>query len=194
MKPRKSLLAGLARLLERRLYTSLAIFGVLVVLSAIGGLNLHINTNQLELIPQDLRAVKEAYRVSDMTGGIGFFMIALKGEDEKHLKRVADDLAPQLEALPDVRYVRYKQNLEFVRKNVGMYVKTKDLAEIRKRLKAKIDDVVERADPLYIDLQGNPEVKFDVSDIVEKYLKLNKKGIADDYYIFRDSMLLLRLN
>ena len=193
MKPRKSILAGLARLLERNLYTSLALFAALVVLSAIGGLNLHINTNQLELIPQDLRAVKEAYRVSDMTGGIGFFMIALKSEDEKHLKAVADDLAPQLEALPDVRYVRYKQNLEFVRKNVGLFVKTKDLAEIRKRLKAKIDDVVERADPLYIDLQGNPEVKFDVSDIVEKYLKLNKKGIADDYYITRDKKLLLLL-
>ncbi len=193
MKPRKSLLAGLARLLERRLYTALAVFAALVALSAYAGLNLHINTNQLELIPQDLRAVKEAYRVADMTGGIGFFMIALKGEDEKHLKGVADDLAPRLEALPEVRYVRYKQNLEFVRKNVGMFVKTRDLAEIRKRLKAKIDDVVERADPLYIDLQGKPEVKFDVSDIVERYLKLNKKGIADDYYITRDKKLLLLL-
>ena len=189
----RSLLASLAALLERRLYASLAVLAVLVGLSAWGALNLHINTNQLQLLPQDMRAVKEAYRISDMTGGIGFFMIALKGEDEKHLKGVADDLAPRLEALPEVRYVRYKQNLDFVRKHVGLYVKTKDLAEVRKRLKAKIDDVVERADPLYLDLQGTPPVKFDVKDIVEKYRSFNKKGIADDYYITRDKKLLLLL-
>ena len=193
MNKKPSLLAAAARALERNLYAALLVVALLVGLSAWGAVNLHINTDQIDLLPKDMRAVVEARRISAMTGGIGFLMVALKSDDEQHMKDVADDLAARLTAMPEVRGVRYKLDTSFVRQHVGLYVKTEDLAEIRKRLKRKIKSVVRKNNPFHIELRKTKPVKFDVSDIVDKYRNFNKKGIEDDYYITRDKKMLLLL-
>ncbi len=188
-----SLLARVAALLERRLGLAFVVVVVLVALSAWGTSNLRINTNQLELLPQDLVAVKEAHRVSEMTGGIGFLMLALKGEDPEHMKRVADDLSERLLKMPEVRRVRLKLDISWVRERIGLYVLTPDLIEARKRLKAKIKDVVRRNNPFHITLRKTEPVKLDLKDIVDKYKQVGKKGIRDDYNISPDRKMVLLL-
>src|SRR5262245_47067560 len=51
-----------------------------------------INTNQLDLISQDMQEVKDAKRVIDMVGGTGYLSLTLRSEDDKVLKQVSDDL------------------------------------------------------------------------------------------------------
>ncbi len=186
---KKSILASIAAALERRLGLAFLIVFVLVALSAWGTSRLSINTNQLELLPQDLVAVKEARRVSEMTGGIGFLMLALKGDDPTHMKRVADDLAVLLNDMPEVRRVRLKLDISWVRDHIGLYVLTPDLEEARKRLKAKIKDTVRRNNPFHITLRKTKPVELDLTDIVDKC----KKGIGDDYNISLDRKMVLLL-
>ena len=190
---KNSLLARMAAMLERRLGLAFVILFALVAVSAWGASRLSLNTNQIELLPQDMVAVKEAKRVSEMTGGIGFLMLALKGEDVDHMKRVADDLAVKLTAMPEVRRVRLKLDISWVRDHIGLYVLTPDLIEVRKRLKAKIKDTVRRNNPFHITLRKTEPVKLDIKDIVDKYKQVGKKGINDDYNISLDRKMVLLL-
>ncbi len=189
----RSLLTGLARLLERGPLPALAVFAALVGLSAWGALHLKVNTNQIELLPQDLRAVKEAHRIREMVGGFGFLMLALEGEDDQHLKDVSDDLAERLKKMPEVRTVSHKLDISFVRDRVGLYIATPDLKEAHRRIKAKVKDVVQRNNPFHITLRETKPVELDLQDIVDKYKEVGKKRIADDYNITPDRKMILLL-
>lgn len=188
-----SILARIAGALERHLGLSFLLLALLVGTALLGASRLQVNTNQLELLPQDLPAVKEVHRVSEMTGGIGFLMLALKGDDPEHMKRVADDLTRLLLAMPEVRDVRTKLDIAWVRERIGLYVRTQDLVEVRRRLKAKIKDVVRRSNPFFIELRKTEPVKLELSDIVNKYREVGKKGIQDDYNISPDRKMVLLL-
>lgn len=190
---RKVLLERFAKGLSRNLAVTSLVLVVLVVLSVWGASKLKINSNQLDLLPQKLRAVKEAKRLSEMTGGIGFLMLALKGPDEKHLKAVAEDLAPQLRAMSDVRFVRYKIDTEFVRNHILYYVDTRDLKLAYRQINNKVKDVVRRANPFFIELRKTKPVKLDLDNLVAKYKRLGMKGISDNYYITPDKGMLLML-
>ena len=74
-----------------------------------GTSKLTINSNQLDLISQDLPEVKEVKRVIDMVGGSGYLMLALRSYDEATLKRVADDLAAAARGGQGERPLRHLQ-------------------------------------------------------------------------------------
>src|SRR5687768_3212188 len=82
-----------AGLLVRRPGAVLLVLLALLGLSAWGTSKLRINSNQLDLISQDLREVKDVKQVIDMVGGSGFLMLALRADDEATLKKTADDIA-----------------------------------------------------------------------------------------------------
>src|SRR6478672_7485718 len=98
---------------------------VIVTLLLLGGAatwgttRLQINSNQLDLISQDLRAVKDVKRIIDMVGGSGYLMVALRSDEEPRMKAVADDLAAMLKAdKENVRFVTYRMPVEFVQENM----------------------------------------------------------------------------
>ena len=104
---------------------ALTLLGALATWAASG---LTINSNQLDLINQDLREVKDVKRIIDMVGGSGFLMLALRSEDEAKMKRVADDLAASLSAdSAHVRAVTYRMPVQFIQDNIGLFVDTEDL-------------------------------------------------------------------
>jgi uncharacterized protein len=183
-----------ASLLVRRpglvLLTILALFGV----SLWATTKLTINSNQLDLISQDLPEVQEVKRVIDMVGGSGYLMMALRGDDEATLKKVSDDLAAQLEAdKANVRFITYKIPVEFVQQNMALFVKTEDLAEGKSRVMAWLKDQLRRNNPFFIEIKKTEPVKLELNDLIEKYSSVGKKSIRDDYYISRDRKMLLIL-
>jgi predicted RND superfamily exporter protein len=188
---------------------------------------LHVNTNQLDLISQDLRQVKDVKRVVDMIGGTGHLIIGMRGADEQNMKAVADDVAKMLEAdKENVRSVTYKVSTEFVRSKAALFMKTGDLEELHRRSKLFLADLARRNNPFNIELVPLPPLEFrkdlegltdDVKknclnrpardpatseiakcerifitfdDIVEKYTRIGKKSILDDYYISNDRQML----
>ncbi|RKH00477.1 export protein [Corallococcus sp. CA053C] len=183
-----------AEMLVRRPGTVMTVLLLLLGLAVWGTSKLTINSNQLDLISQDLQEVKDVKRVIDMVGGSGFFMVALRGDDEATLKRVADDLAVMVgQDKEHARSLTYKIPVEFVQQNMVLFVKTEDLAEGKRRIMAFLKDQIRRSNPFYIEIKKTEPVKLDLQDLVDKYSSVGNKSIADDYYISQDRKLLLLL-
>lgn len=164
----------------------------LVAVSTWTARNLVINTNQLDLISQDLRQVKDVHRVTDMVGGVGHLIIALRGNDEAALKAVADDVDAMLEA--DKGHVRtsvHKLDATYVRDRAALFMKTEDLEELRRRVSEKLDDAAKRASPFFFEITPTEPVELKVDDIVKKYTSVGKRSIVDDYNISDDKKMAL---
>ncbi|WP_224371399.1 efflux RND transporter permease subunit [Hyalangium versicolor] len=183
-----------AELLVRRPGRVLLVLLVLLGVSAWGTSKLTINSNQLDLISQELPEVKEVKRVIDMVGGSGYLMLALRSSDEATLKRVSDDLAERLQADAEhVRFITYKIPVEFIQDNMVLFLETEDLAEGKRRISAYLKDQLRRNNPFFIELKKTEPVKLDLQDLIQKYSSVGKKSIADDYYISPDRKMLLLL-
>ncbi|MFL5343874.1 MAG: efflux RND transporter permease subunit [Hyalangium sp.] len=183
-----------AGLMVRRPGLVLLVILALLGISAYGTSKLTINSNQLDLISQDLPEVKEVKRIIDMVGGSGYFMLALRSSDEATLKRVADDMAMKLEAdKENVRFITYKLPVEFMQQNMALFIKTEDLAEGKRRISAYMKDQLRRNNPFFIELKKTEPVKLDLQDLIKKYSSVGKKSIIDDYYISRDRKMMMML-
>lgn len=180
---------------------------VLLTLLVVGAISaglastLTIESDQLSLISQDLPEVKEVKRVIDMVGGAGYLQLALRGNDEKALKKMADSVNETLLAAKDpktgeplVRFITYKIPIEFVQENMVLFIKTEDLVEGRRRISPYLKDQIRRSNPFYIDLGGSkPVPEPDLSDLVNKYSAIGKKSIRDDFYISDDKQMMMIL-
>lgn len=188
------LLTGWARLVVRRPGRVLAAILALGAVSAFATTRLRINSNQLDLIRQDLPEVQELKRVIDMIGGAGDLVIALRSSDPKLLRAVADDVDARLEAdKANVRYVTYKLPVEFIRQNLGLFVETKDLESARTRINAYLRDALRRANPFFMEIRPTEPVKLDLADLVAKYNHVGKKSLGDDYHASDDGQMLVLL-
>lgn len=183
-----------AGLMVRRPGLVLLVILALLGISAYGTSKLTINSNQLDLISQDLPEVKEVKRIIDMVGGSGYFMLALRSSDEATLKRVADDVAAKLQAdKENVRFITYKLPVEFVQQNMSLFIKTEDLAEGKSRIMRYMKDQLRRNNPFFIELKKTEPVKLDLQDLIQKYSSVGKKSIIDDYYISPDRKMMMML-
>ncbi len=182
------------RLVVRRPGAVLLVLLILGVLSSWAASKLTINSNQLDLISQDLRQVKDVKRVVDMVGGTGYLMLAIRSDDEKQLKAVSDDLHERLIAWKDeVNFITYKVPVDFVQQNIVLYIATEDLLEAKRRIMAYLTDQMRRASPFFVEIRKTEPVKLDLSDLIAKYSKIGKKSIRDDYYISDDRKMIILL-
>ncbi|MCE9673848.1 MMPL family transporter [Myxococcus stipitatus] len=183
-----------AELLVRKPGTILVVMLSLLALSTWATLKLRINSNQLDLISQDLQEVKDVKQVIDMVGGSGFLMLAMRSSDEAAMKKTADDIAGMLQAdKENVRTVSYKLPVEFIQQNMVLFVKTEDLVEGKRRIMAFLEDKLRRSNPFYIDMGATKPVELNLQDLVDKYSSVGKKSIRDDYNISNDKKMLLIL-
>ncbi|MDC0710688.1 MMPL family transporter [Stigmatella sp. ncwal1] len=183
-----------AGLMVRRPGIILIVILTLLAASVWATLKLTINSNQLDLISQDLDEVKDVKRIIDMVGGSGHFMLALRSSDEATLKRVSDDLAQRILADKEhVRSVSHKLPVEFIQQNMVLFVKTEDLAEGKKRIMAYLKDQLRRNNPFFIELKKTEPVKLDLQDLVDKYSSVGKRSIRDDYNISPDRKMIMML-
>jgi hypothetical protein len=183
-----------ARLLVTRpgavLLALLALLGV----STWATSKLTINSNQLDLISQDLPEVQDVKRVIDMVGGSGHLMLGLRGDDVATLKKVADDLAAGLQAdKENVRTVTYKLPVEFAQEKMVLFIETKDLAEGRRRIMAYLRDQIRRSNPFFFEIKNKEPVKLELEDLIQKYSSVGKRSIRDEYNLSLDNKMLMVL-
>jgi uncharacterized protein len=183
---------GYANFVVGRPVLVLVTLSLLGVLGTWGASKLTINSNQLDLISQELPEIKDVKRVIDMVGGTGHLILALRSQDDVQLKAVADDLAAMLIAdKANIRNVAYKVPVEFVQENMVLFVKTEDLLEVKSRVMRYVRDQIRRSSPFFFELVKSEPAKLEVQDIVDKYSSVGKKSIVDDYYISQDRKMLL---
>lgn len=174
-----------------------AVAGLLLALGLASGYaasTLTINTNQLDLISQDLRQVKDVKRVVDMIGGSGHLILALRGSDAEVLEKVSDDLNAKLVVDKErIRNVTYKVDVEFLRRNGALFMETPDLVELKTRVMTKLKDAIKRANPFFMEIEETEPYELKVDDIIEKYTKVGKRSIKSDYYLSDDRQMMLML-
>lgn len=192
--PPHPILCACARFVTRRpwiVVLSLLLAGVCALWATT---RLKINSNQLDLISQDLREVKDVKRIIDMVGGSGFLMLTLRSEDEAAMKHVADDLAEALQKDHDnIRSVTYRMPVEFAQEKMVLFIDTADLIEIKQRTMTYLRALLRRANPFFLQLRQSPEPTLDLQKFIDKYDHVGKKTILDDYYISQDRKMLMLL-
>lgn len=187
-------LAPYARFVVRRPAVVLLTLLALGVAAGFAATHLTINSNQLDLISQDLPEVKSVKQVIDMVGGAGYLMVGIRGTDEKALKGVSDDLAQMMLADKEhVRFLTYKIPVEFVQENMVLFIRPEDLEVARKRINAYLKDQLRRNNPFFIELKKTKPVELNLSDLVDRYNHVGKKSILDDYYISKDREMIIML-
>ncbi|MDF1566163.1 MAG: MMPL family transporter [Deltaproteobacteria bacterium] len=185
------LAAGFARAISHWPVLTLSVIAAVVAGSVYLGKQLTVNTDQLQLLDPNLRAVQDVQEVIEMVGGAGHLFIALRGSDEKLLKEVTEDVAKILEDDPEhIRHFFYKVRTDFVRERAGLFMKTEDLEVVRDRVFAYLEDQKRRADPFFFELRPTEPVKLELEDIIAKYRKIGRKTITDDYWISDDKQML----
>ncbi|WP_426733837.1 efflux RND transporter permease subunit [Myxococcus faecalis] len=180
---------GLGALAARSHRRPVLALGLAVVLAAVGGvlsLKLRLNANLVDLLPRSFQSVQDLGELESRFGALGWVAVVGEGGDTASLRRFADDLAPQLEKLPGIRFVEKERTGAFFRDRALYFLSEEDLKEVHRRLEARLAWERQRANPLYVPLVDEPEPSLDFSDLEAKYggaagQKLS--GAQDDYYL-----------
>jgi uncharacterized protein len=171
----------------------LLLFSASVILSLWISTHLKLNTDQLDLLNPKMRFIQDIHRVNAMIGGAGQLTIAFKGDNSQALKQVAADLANHLltDRKEQVRQARYKMPIEFVKKNAALFMQSDDLVELKRRVMLKVKDAQKRADPFFFEITPTKPVELLVDDLIDRYSKVGKKSIRDEYYMSTDRKMQL---
>ena len=157
-----------------------AVLAAVLIVAAVGtwlGTRLTINTNQLDQLDPDIRAVEDAERIIDMSGGAGMLTLALRGNDPELLKKVGDEVAARLGQDTDrIRTATAKLPIEFFKAHAAMYLETEDLAEVKRRTMLWLKDAQKRASPFFFEIKKTEPVKLDLSDMPEDLAVLSARA------------------
>ena len=183
----------LADVIYKRAGTVGLILLLLTALSVWEIQRLKINYNQIDLLPKELPSVKATNEMINMVGGVGYLILALKGEDINHMKAVADDLIPRINKIEGIQNAECKRDLTFIEGHLPYYIQTADLEEIYSRLRKKIRSVLRQENVFSFSLSDDKEetVELNFDDIIEKYRNMDKRGVDDPYFIDKSKQMLL---
>lgn len=191
-------LGGLAAAAHRRPGRTLAGVGLATVLALVAARDLRLDADLAELLPASFQSVRDLERLKERFGGIGYVVVVAQGGEPEALRRFADDVAPQLEALPAIRFVEYRRPVEFFERHALYYLDLEDLETIRSRLAAREAWERRRANPMYLDLEGSEPPSVALSDLEDKYAGRPdqdwiRSQANSDYYLDPERRMVLLL-
>lgn len=147
-------------------------------------LQLRIQTDFADLLPEDYVSVRELNRIKERVGGISPLIIVVTATDLEPAARFVDVLADSLEHNPLITaVVSRRQDQEFYRRNRLLYMDAPDLEQVHRRVADYIEEKKLRQSPLYVALEeGEPALDF--ADLEAKYQgKSGKTGLDRDYLL-----------
>lgn len=169
--------------------TILLAYLILIAFSVYFAQKLKFESNFETLLPRTFKSVQTLDDVTNEFGGTGYLVAVLKCEDIEKAKKFAQDFVKELEKIPEVKYVTWRQPKKYFEDRKLLYLDLQDLKEIKRRIKKKIDFEKQKANPLFIDVLDE-EYKLDFSDIEKKY---EGKDVFKEYYISKDNKELVLL-
>ncbi|WP_163997615.1 efflux RND transporter permease subunit [Pyxidicoccus caerfyrddinensis] len=171
---------------HRRPLQALLLTLVLTVAGLFFARTLSLNADFVGLLPKNFPSVQDIDKLRKRFGGQGNVVVVGMGAEPEALKRFADDLAPKLAALPELRYVSHQRPSAFFDEHALYYVDLPDLKTIQERIDARMTWEKEQANPLFVRLDDAPPPSVDFSDIEQKYTgRANQRlsGQGDLYYL-----------
>ena len=141
------------------------------------------------LLPRSFDSVKALDEITGEFGGTGYLVLDVESADLEKSKAFSAALVRELEKLPEVKYVNWRQPKKYFDDRRLLYMDLADLRTVKERINKKIKSEKQKANPLFIDLLGS-DYKLDFSDIEKKY---EGNDIFRDYYVSKDGRELVLL-
>ncbi len=110
----------------------------------------------VELLPAHTQEVRELEAVSHKAGGDGYLVLRARGASPETLRRFAQELAPRLEALEEVRYVEFRYDTRFFEDRALLLLSAEQLRALREDLEGVVRAEKLAANPLYVSLEDTP--------------------------------------
>ena len=104
----------------------ISIVAVIFIVSIVFSEHLKITTSWSDLLPKDDPKVKEYKKILNQYESASLVMVVLQGKEER-IKKYAEEVAPVIESIDSVKFVKYKIDEDFIRNHALMLMKKKDL-------------------------------------------------------------------
>ena len=139
-------------------YLTLLLCALLTLSAAWGASGLKLKTKIQDLLPASAPSLKASEALSERLGSVDMLVVTLMSEELERVREALPEVAKELEALPNVRAVRWRQETEMIEKNALITFASLDelktayrelSAEIRDRVSSSLslfDDEPEQAD------------------------------------------------
>lgn len=163
-------MGALAARNHRKPWQALGLAVLLVVAGGFLARKLSLSSDLVGLLPKSFSSVQDLEKLRTRFGGQGYLVVVGMNAEPEKLKQFADDMAPQLAQLSEVRYVHYQRPNAFFEEHALYYVDVEDLKTLQERIDARILWEKEQANPLVVRLDDAPPPSIDFSDIEQKYL------------------------
>ncbi|MEW6751439.1 MAG: MMPL family transporter [Candidatus Latescibacterota bacterium] len=178
---------------------SRAILLAATLLSAVSGYAVFLLVHNLEtdfaaLLPEGYPSVRTLEEIRRKVRGTENVQVVVESPDPAASQRFLDDLARLLEGeeyRQYVRYVDYRRDVDFFRRNALLYMDLEDLEKIEVRLADRIGQEKLERSPLFVGFEDEEDTgaPFDIADLEAKYGKYLR---TEEYYSSPDhSMMLL---
>ncbi|HNW45669.1 MAG TPA: MMPL family transporter, partial [Elusimicrobiales bacterium] len=141
------------------------------------------------LLPRSFASVKSLDDITGEFGGTGYLVLVVKSDDLARSKEFSAALGRELEKLPEVKYVNWRQPKKYFDDRRLLYMDLADINTVQERVKKKVDLEKRKANPLFIDLLDE-DYTLDFSDIEKKY---ESSEVFRDYYVSTDGKELVLL-
>ena len=129
-----------------------------------------LKSDYIDLLPPKSEPVVALKDLSQILKGVGQFSIVVQSssEDIEGMSRFAEKLNSRLETVIDIEYINFKIPQE-LKKNAFLFIDVKDLKTIYERLQEKVYYEMFKDAPIFINLEDENAVDFNIDDIIEKY-------------------------
>ncbi|HYI00142.1 efflux RND transporter permease subunit [Hyalangium sp.] len=187
-------MGALAARNHRKPWQALAVALVLVVLGGFFARKLSLSSDLVGLLPKSFPSVQDLEKLRKRFGGQGYLVVVGMNAEPDKLKQFADDMAPKLGQLPEVRYVHYQRPNAFFEERSLYYVELPDLETIQQRIDARIAWEKQQANPLFVQLDDAPPPSIDFTDIEQKYLGRASERLSkgkEPYYLDPEERLVV---
>ncbi|MBF5043301.1 MMPL family transporter [Aggregicoccus sp. 17bor-14] len=189
-------MGGVAARFHRHPFLALAIAALLTGLGVFGARHLTLNADLVSLLPRSFESVQDIDKLRQRFGGMGYVVVVGQGAAPEQLQQFAEDLAPRLAALPDVRFVDYKRASGFFADRALYYLEPEDLKAVETRIDDRIHYELLARNPLFVQLDDEPAPPLDFTDIQQKYggsAQSRLSGKGETYYLDRENRVIVLL-
>jgi len=177
------------RALARRYLLVIAAYAVLTAAAAYFSAQLRFESSFEDLLPRTFASVRALDDITQEFGGTGYLVLDVESDDLSRSKQFSADLVREIEKLPEVKYVNWRQPRQYFEDRRLLYMRLDDLRTVRARIEKKIAFEKQRANPLFIDVTDE-DYRLDLSDIEKKY---EGENVFRDYYVSKDGRELVLL-
>ena len=133
-----------------------------------------------DLLPDHFNSVKVLKEVTKKIGGIGYVTLIIHTDVIPQGEKYTAAIASEIEKVSEIRFVDYRLNIDFFKKNALLYMEISDLKEVLSRFKRQRDFEKKTMNPFFINLEDE-NIVLDFSDITKKYesknINTNKKWV-----------------